>query len=293
MQIHRLVFPRLVFPRLVFSKLMFLILVTLILAIHMPAYFSPAAVISAGEQRIAPDEHSAEVIAQSGQHFTLGDYTVENNDWGKGNLIVGKDYTQQISFNKGSLQHGVTMKWAYPKTQGPPYVYGYPEIIWGNKLGYLGTMMHSNQIKDITNLSVDYSVAISGETDDFSVGIEIWTSNKPWGTPGAAVINELMVKVHGWQDGPGTLYKDGALTVLQAIHRNVNGHTFITLDTTADKLSGTINLYQIINDLVNAGVINRDDYISGVELGAEIKQGSGSMQIDHFSVTETLAEESD
>jgi hypothetical protein len=101
MQIHRLAFPKLVFP-----KLMFFILGILILAIHMPADFSPTAVISAGEQRIALDEHSAEVLSASGQHFTLGDYTVENNDWAKGDLTIGKDYTQQISFNKNSLQHG-------------------------------------------------------------------------------------------------------------------------------------------------------------------------------------------
>jgi hypothetical protein len=50
MQIHRLAFPKLVFP-----KLMFFILGILILAIHMPADFSPTAVISAGEQRIALD----------------------------------------------------------------------------------------------------------------------------------------------------------------------------------------------------------------------------------------------
>lgn len=257
MRILRLIFPILIIP---------------ILAIDLPDYFAPEKVISG-----------------SGQRVTLGDYTVENNDWAKGDLVIGKDYTQQISFKNGNLQHGVTMKWAYPEIPGPLFVYGYPEVIWGNKLGYLGTMKYSNQIKNITDLSVDYSVTISGETNNFSIGIEIWTSNKPWGTPGAVVINEMMVKVHGWQDGAGILYKDDTLTALQAIHRNVQGHTFITLDSVSDKLSGKISFYRIINELVNAGIINKNDYISGVELGAEIKKGYGSLAINRFQVTQTLA----
>ncbi len=230
-----------------------------------------------------------EIISGSGENVTLGAYSIENNDWGKGSLKIGKDYSQQISFHKHSLQYMVTMTWDYPKTQAPHYVYGYPEIIWGNKFGYLGTKKYTNQIKDITDLTVDYSLALSGETNNFSVGIEIWTSGKPEVTPEDNTIHEIMVKIHGWQDGPGTLYSDGTITAIKAIHDNVNGHRFITFDTTSDKLSGTISLYNIINELVNEGVINRNDYISGVELGAEMKQGSGSLQVNRFLVTEAVA----
>lgn len=253
-------------------KLIIPLLIILSLAILIPDYLA-----------------SAHVISNSGRNYTSGDYTIENNDWGKGSLIINKDYIQNISYDQDSLQRNVTMKWAYPDVQGSQYVYGYPEIIWGNKLGYLGTMEHSNQIKNITGLSVDYNVAINGDTENFSVGIEFWISNKPWGTQGAVTVSEVMIKVHGWQDGAGTLYSDSGLTAVLSHRQHALGHNFVALNTTSDKLSGTINLYRIINHLADAGIISREHYISGVELGVEMKQGNGSMKVKHFQVTETLA----
>lgn len=267
------------------SKPVIFMLIFPMLALSMPAssmlgVFSPAV--------LAPM-----TLDESGQHHAVGDYTVENNDWGKGSLVIGKDYIQQVSFNGDSLQNNLTMTWAYPQIQGPMYVYGYPEVIWGNKLGYLGTMKYSNKIKNITNLSVDYSVEISGETDKFDVGMEIWTSDKPWTTPGAVAVNEIMVKVHGWQDGPGTAYSDATLTAIEAVHKNVHGSTFVTLDTKTDKLSGTISFSNILKHLVAKGIVNGNDYVSGVELGAEMTHGYGKLQVNRFSVTETIASKVD
>lgn len=236
----------------------------------------------------APYSSAPVSISGSGHYYTAGDYTVENNDWGKGALTINRDYTQKITFNKDNLQRDLAMEWAYPDVQGAKQVYGFPEVIWGNKFGYLGTLSHTNQIRNIADLSVNYGVEIGGQTDNFSVGIEIWTTDKPWTAPGAALIHEIMVKVHGWQDGPGILYSDADLTAIQAVHKHPNGHTFITFNTTADKLSGTLNVSKLLNSLVAQGLISDKEYVSGIELGAEIKQGAGTFRINRFAVTESL-----
>ena len=229
-------------------------------------------------------------LTESGQTYTIGDYSVQNNDWGKGNLVIGKDYTQQITFNESGLQQNVTMSWAWPEILPPTYVYGYPEVMWGSKFGNIGPMSYSNQIKNITNLSVNYDVSTSVDpNNEFDVGIEIWTSDAPWRTPGANKTGEIMVKVHGWQDGSGPSYSDSTLQATEVIHKNwgLTGWTFATLDTTADKLSGTISFSNILADLVAKGIINENNYVSGVELGAESSKGSGWLRVNQFAVTES------
>ena len=99
---------------------------------------------------------------------------------------------------------------------------------------------------------------------------------------------EIMVKVHGWQDGPGDIYSDNTLTATETIIYNWSRWTFVSLHTADDKLSGTINFAAILKDLVAKGIINQNDYVSGVELGSEMMQGSGSLQVNNFSVTESI-----
>ena len=68
-------------------------------------------------------------LTGSGQTYTVGKYTVFNNDWDVGSLIIGQDFTETISYNDNGLQSGVVMSWSYPDT--PPAsgdgVYAYPE----------------------------------------------------------------------------------------------------------------------------------------------------------------------
>jgi hypothetical protein len=56
-------------------------------------------------------------LTKSSQTYSVGGYSVENNDWGAGTLEIGKDFTQSISFNDNSLQSGIVMTWSYPEAQ--------------------------------------------------------------------------------------------------------------------------------------------------------------------------------
>lgn len=244
------------------------------------------------------------LLTASSQSYHLGAYTIFNNDWGATGLVIGENFTQQISFNNSDINNDVVMSWSYPDVQGVDGVYGYPEVIWGAQYGGFGpgTTSFANPISNIRSLLVNYSTSISGQTNLFDVGIEIWTTNEPPSQAGAVITSEIMVKVHGWSpnglsDGPGTTYDDnqiglsGSGTAVEAIHYNSGGapkHTFVTIDTTSDMLSGQINFAPILDSLVAEGVISSNDYVSGVELGSEMLWGSGSLTVNNFSVAEEV-----
>jgi hypothetical protein len=176
------------------------------------------------------------LLTQSFQTYSLGNYTLYNNDWGATGLAIGTDFTQQISYNPDNINNNVVMSWSYPNTAAPNFVYGYPEVVWGGQYGGLGpgTTAFATQIGDLKNLLVDYNVSISGQTTLFDVGIEIWTTNKPPSEAGAVITSEIMVKVHGWDpnglsDGPGVTYSDAQLgisgtgTAVEGIHPDSGG----------------------------------------------------------------------
>jgi hypothetical protein len=246
------------------------------------------------------------LLSSSQQHDTVGAYTVLNNDWGAGGLVIGKSFTQQISFDANDINNNVVMSWSYPDGEGVDGVYGYPEIIWGAQYGGFGpgTIAYADKVSDIKSLIVDYNIAISGQTSDFDVGIEIWTTNELPSQAGAFFTSEIMVMVHGWSadglsSGPGTTYSDSALglsgsgTAIEAIHDNQDNsgsppHTFVTIDTTSDQLSGQINFATILDSLVEQGIVGESNYVAGVELGSEMLMGSGSLTVSSFFVSENF-----
>jgi hypothetical protein len=245
------------------------------------------------------------LLTGSFNNVSLGDYTVFNNDWDvpNTNLVIGTNFTQQISYNSNDLNSNVVMSWNYPEVQAPDFVYGYPEVIWGGQYGGIGpgTRAFATQVSNISSLVANYNVSISGETNKFDVGMEIWTTNGPPSQAGVAITNEIMVKVHGptangLTDGPGTTVSNAQLgisgggTSIEVVHpvteASGSAGTFVTIDTTSDVLSGQINFATILNSLVAEGIVNSNNYVSGVELGSEMLMGSGSLTVNNFSVTE-------
>jgi hypothetical protein len=236
------------------------------------------------------------LLTGSFQKYSLGAYTIFNNTWGAAGLVNGTNYTQQISYDDTDINNNVVMSWSYPANQGPDFVYGYPEVVWGAQfgglggLGGLGTTAYATPISNIGSLKVTYNTSISRQTNLLDVGIEIFTTNLPPSQAGAVFTSEIMVKVHGYvanglSDGAGITYSDsqiglsGSGSAVESIHYNSGGpptHTLVTIDTTSDVLSGQLNFAPILKNLVSQGVISSSDYVSGVELGSEMLSGSGS-----------------
>ena len=244
---------------------------------------------TAAEWCAALDERLGSVIDRRDGKRRVGDYTIINNDWGAQppytRLVMGKDYTQKIFFDPASLQNGVSLIWDYPNYKSPAAVWGYPEILWGSKFG-TGTNRYIRRVGDIEELKVRFDLEIAGETNKFSVLMELWTTRFAsllFGTQSA----EVGVEVHTWWEGwPGKRYMVGTVPTIKSVHRNWGdtNHTLVGYTTDNDYLSGTIDFAPLLADLVAEGIVSEDDYVGGIELGVEPTRGYGSLRVNTFEV---------
>jgi Ca2+-binding RTX toxin-like protein len=226
----------------------------------------------------------------------VGDYTVLNNDWGAYDLEINKDYTQSIAYSTSNLQSNVVFSWSYPEYGSKYGVWAYPEILWGAENGW-GNLNHSHKVSELVNWSVGYDVTISGNTPRFSVMMEIFVTDRPWGTSNVANITEVAVEVHTqWRDPntPFTYYSDDYISAAtQRIYPNANLGTTtqpgysVAIQTLEDSLSGTISFSEILASLVEKGIVNGENYISGVSMGSEVGVGIGTLQINRFAIMQT------
>jgi Ca2+-binding RTX toxin-like protein len=227
--------------------------------------------------------------------YTIGDYSLFNNDWG-----IPSDYNWSIAntsvaFN--SAWYGLrttVLTWNVPNYTAPNVgVWAYPEVYWGSQYNAINPAV-STTVQNIKSLKVNYYTAISDsvsyDSSSFqgaNVLIELWTKNAA-----GVITNEIGVMVRGWELPGGVqaaTYNDSYINATEEVHYNWGDHTYICLRTNSDQLSGTIDFGLILQDLVKKGVVNKNDTISGVELGAEVASGSGSLIVNKFSVYESVS----
>jgi len=217
--------------------------------------------------------------------LTVGDYSVLNNDWGISASQSSVAYTSIAVANTASVNTGLTMSWVTPDVIPPSYVYAYPEVYWGTQYGKFSPT-YSTTVGNISNLLVNYSTSISS-TANADVMLEVWLTNAA-----GTITHEVAVKVAGWSDGNTTPYQDQYITALTNLNAPGAGGSwnFISYRTSSDMLSGTISFSNILKSLVAQGIVSSTDIISGVELGSEMRSGSGTLQVNNFNVYEALTQ---
>ncbi len=228
---------------------------------------------------------STTVISSNWATYGSGSYWALNNVWGAGKLVNGIDYTESISFDPSTFPDGVTMSWNWPAATS---VLAYPEIVYGTQQSMPApagvTMPAPTQVANFTNLSAQYSFSISGQTNNFDVGFDLWLTSQP----NSGIKDELMVFVHdpwGSANGAsniGSLNNSG-IYVSYNWGNATQSWTYVQLVPSADSLSGTISFSDILKTLMWNGVLTGKEYISGIELGAEVGGGSGSLTVNNLS----------
>jgi hypothetical protein len=223
--------------------------------------------------------------------YGSGSFWAFNNVWGKGSLVNGVDYTQSISFVDSTFPDGITMSWNWPVT---PSVLAYPEVIYGTS-PYTPTpsgvtaLPPSTQVADFANLSTQYSFSIAGQTNHFDVTFDMWLTSQPNGGR-ATVEDELMIVVHnpwGWGPDGSPNFTTGGITVwesgTQSNSSGTQSWTLLSAVSSTDMLSGTISISNVLKGLIWNGSLTGNEYISGVEVGAEVNGGVGSLTINNLS----------
>ena len=231
------------------------------------------------------------IVITNGTKYTAGGFTAWADYEGPSNLVDGVDYSSTITLDPTTFPNGVEFNWSFPSPSVPNFVYAYPDIKYGD--GAPGGPA-ATQVADFTALNANYSVAISGDMSDFSVAFDLYLTSAPGND--STTTDELMVQVHnhGAQQAgnqPYTLSGGGLSNATISVNPNWDaggtwipaGWTFINIQNSVDALTGTLNLGNIIKDLIWDGVLTGQEYINDIQLGSEIIGGSGSLTVNNLS----------
>lgn len=229
----------------------------------------------------------AKLSADNAKAAGGGSFWVLNNTWGKGSLVNGLDYTESITFDSSTSPSGIVISWNWPMATS---VLAYPEVLYGASpfqpppSGV--TLPTPAQVADFVNLSTQYSFSISGQTSNFDVTFDIWLTSVPDGGRDTRT-DELMVVVHNpwnWGKGQTPDFSTGGLNVWNSGTQTDGTLTWNMLSAIAptDMLTGTISISDILKGLIWNGSISGNEYISGIEVGAEVGGGTGSLTINNL-----------
>lgn len=229
-------------------------------------------------------------LAGAGKGWNANGWYVLNNMWGSSNLKEGSDYVINSTFSRGDMTKGVTFNWSVPYTTEATQIRGYPEVAFGvsPKGNYKGdptdkAAVFPVKVADLTSLLAKYDVSWSGTTTGFNVSYDIWLTNKPNGDA-STISNEIMVWVHkGAFGAPGQAIGTIAIDGVNATIYHTGTYTAVILDQ--DLPSGTVDVTAIIAKLQALGIVNANEYLASVELGAEMNSGVGSLTINNLDLT--------
>lgn len=226
------------------------------------------------------------------QGAQAGEYAVENNTWGKGNLT---GFRQCVSL-AGTADGGadVVFEWSWPQpTAG---VRGYPEVIYGQKPWNASTTARLPRVVDdvkTARVALGFNSVREGSGN---LAFDIWltTSNlRPAGSDHLPLAHELMI----WLDRWGGMVPAGSVvdTVM------LGGITWDLYATTATwgpepwqylaylprgvvPSPATLDLRQFLDHLKARGSITGREWLASVELGNELVVGTGRTVLSGFRV---------
>ena len=248
----------------------------------------------------------AQTITGTDDEIRMDDFVAHNNVWNAWNMENGKDYSQSITVPDTQDVSGTTMNWDFP--DGNPSserwwenpwseypVLSYPTLTAGRDTWEDFDTTHQEfpvQVKDVKDLKVDFDFDVGSNPEGHNVAFSLWTKPDP-NAVGQNIQDEVMVWVHtGWFDPDGQVidtYSDDLGTARifsQPEESNTVGRTwdYTAVQYDQDIHSGQIDIGAIVKDLENKGILNSEDWISGVQLGAEITHGSSSLTVDELAV---------
>ena len=232
---------------------------------------------------------SIETFCSDGDELTSPGFRYENNVWGKGDIT---DYEQCLlrRIVAGGTQYG--WRWRWPLAEGS--VKAYPEVIYGHKpLGHYPlrpptTSDLPRQISSINQLQVNYEVELTA-SGEYNLAFEMWvTSSNPPITE--TITHEIMIWVDRTfePDLPEFLVAevtiDGVTYDLYIDPGTHIGDKYIAFASHPTQLSGTLNFEKFLAYLIDHGHLPTNHYVTSVELGNEVIQGTGELWLRNLQI---------
>jgi hypothetical protein len=221
-----------------------------------------------------------------------GDYRVENNTWGKGNL---SGWSQCIGIGPGA-GGAIAARWTWDWLISGYNVKGYPEIIFGQKPGGTTTTEALPvRLSDIDLLTVSYDV-ISNYSGSGNVAFDIWltdTSNPmTFGVP--PITHEIMVWIdHQGAIAPGGNFKervnfDDIAYAVYVAPQWGEGWKYVAFFSQKSQLEATtFDLGIFLAYMKARSLVTGAEYLASIEFGNEVATGSGETIVQSYSVALT------
>ncbi len=227
-------------------------------------------------------------LTRDGEVAPLDGFVLQNNTWGRGDLVPGRDYAQTVAYGD-SLSDGVRMDWSWPADA--PGIRAYPQILagrkpWGPDAG--GDLLPL-RVSEAEGLTARFDLDWGGETGGFNVAFDLWITDRPDGGP-ASIRAEIMVWLKHGDFSPagkevGRAVVLGQDAPLHAREGHGAGWTYLAAVPPAEIREGEVDLGALVARLEGLGLLSPDHWIVSVELGAEVSHGQGWLQIHDFAAT--------
>lgn len=239
---------------------------------------------------------SGRLVKYSSEDYALivlnGGYVLSNNVWNKG--ATSGPYEQAVFEETVKGKPAFGWQWRWPSSTN---VVSYPEVIYGDKpwdkpMGLVAEFPFKAGSKSITtefditigasgvyNLAFElWSVsALPASKDTITHEIMIWIANRGM-TPAGAIVDTVRIGQDAFDVYVRKNHGDASGQV-------ANTWTYIAFTAREPLLKGPLDIGAFVDYLLGEGLLTRDLYITSVELGNEIVQGSGIVEIWDYSVT--------
>lgn len=219
-----------------------------------------------------------------GAEINVDELTIQNNVWGKGSIT---NYQQCIRATKKNSISTFEWIWSWPNSGNN--VKAYPEIIYGLKpFGNTTTTSRLPvKLSEINSINVSFDSIKTDMTGTGNLAFDIWITDSQ--TPLQNNIkHEIMIWLKNLGQAPA-----GALTARIIIagveydfySGNVGSwNYFAFLKVTQDDLNN-IPVGEFINYLKNNAYILPEEYLSSIEFGNEVIQGSGKTVVTGYKLS--------
>ena len=222
------------------------------------------------------------------------DYQYLNNVWNKGTLA---NYEQCVMRRVVDGEDQFGWRWQWPDGGGEPKAL--PQVLYGQTPWSNASTTQSlpRQISSIATLQVDYELYVTAE-GDFNVIFILWVTSADPPTP-ETVSHNIKIQVHQSESSrrtrPVVTNDPVAIDGLRfAFHSFPGGsstsqpRTDFAFESLSDQLNTELNLLAFLNYLTQNGHVSADHFLGVVEMGIEIRSGSGEAWAGQYDIhTET------
>ncbi len=238
-------------------------------------------------------EHSSYSSCTKSNTYRFEELMLENNLWNSDNLPPGS-FSQCIY----QYQNGISLlfgwEWSFTKDQHG--VNAYPEVInglkpWYSSVGSTTTYL-PKKINEISKLKVNYDIEQYIDDGEYNLAFDNWICSSSSSTP-ESILFEFMI----WEDSQNlTAFGDyqGDIITSNGVYKFYKGEpdweppgcnwTYLAFVRVEKRSSGKVDVDELLDYLVNHGIVQPESYLSSIELGNEVGNSKGYTVFKSFAV---------